>query len=167
MRWASFFIWSIVGFLSGILGCSVGGLVGSFWPQTVLAAAASAAVFGLLIRQWRLAIIAGAVAAAITAAAFPLGALTVTPLLAWPVAGLGIGLVAFFVLRTSGAKVVVLLLTPVLAGIGFGGGAALLAFIGMMLNDSELVAHFMLGGAAGFGFLVLGGLRVVTWRGTK
>ncbi len=164
MRWLSLLVWSLVGLISASIGCLIGGLLGSFGVQTVLATTAAAVALGFLTGRRRLVVLAACAAAAVSLLAFFLGRFAVSPLLAWPLAGLAIALASLPALPTRRAKIGAALSVPILAGIGFACGAALLAFAGLSLDDSQWVAHFMLGGAAGFGFLVLAGMRIASWR---
>ncbi len=164
MRWLSILLWSLVGLISASVGCLAGGLLGSFWPQTVIATTAAGAAFGFLIGRQRLVVLAAAAAATVSFLAFYLGTFTVSPLLAWPLAGLAIGLAALPALPSRRAKIGAVVSAPILAGVGFACGSALVAFAGLSLDNSQWVARFMLGGAAGFGFLVLAGMRIATWR---
>jgi len=167
MRWLSVLRWSLVGLVSAAVGCLAGSLLGSFWPQTVVATTFAGAAFGLLVGRRRLAVIASGAAAVVSLLAFYLGNFAVSPLIAWPLAGLAIALAALPVLSTRRAKIGAALSAPILAGAGFACGAALVAFAGLSLDDSQWVARFMLGGAGGFGFLVLAGMRIATWRATR
>jgi hypothetical protein len=84
MRWLSVLRWSLVGLITATVGRLVGGLFGSFWPQTVVAATAAGAAFGSLVGRPRLIVTAVAAAAAVSAPAFYLGRFTVSLLLGWP-----------------------------------------------------------------------------------
>jgi hypothetical protein len=167
MRWLSILVWSLVGLVAAAVGCLIGSLIGSFWPQTVIATAAAGAAFGLLLRRRTLALIAAAAAAAVSLVAFFLGTFAVSPLIAWPIAGFTIALVALPQFPSKRAKVGAALSAPILAGAGFVFGAVLVAFAGFGLDDSRWLAKFMLGGAAGFGFLVLAGMRIATRRASR
>ncbi|RPJ52594.1 MAG: hypothetical protein EHM23_32595 [Acidobacteria bacterium] len=167
MRWLSALRWSLVGLISASVGCLAGGLLGSFWLQTVVSATAAGAAFGLLIGRPRLIVIAAGTAAAVSCVVYYLGTMTVSPLLAWPLAGLAIGLAALPALSGRGARIATVISAPILAGIGFACGSALVALLGLTLDNSQWVSQFMLGGAAGFGFLVLAGMRLATWRASQ
>lgn len=164
MRWLSVLSWSLVGLASASIGCLLGSLLGSFLPQTVVSTAAAGAAFGALAGRWRLAVVAAAATVALSLPAFFLGTITVSPLIAWPLAGLAMGLTALPGVRRTRDKVGTVISAPVLAAAGFGGGATLVILLGLALESSRWVSHFMLGGAAGFGFLVLAGLRIATRR---
>ena len=167
MRSLSVLFWALVGLLSAVVGCFLGGLLGSFWPQTVIATSAAGAAFGFLTGRRRLVLVAAGAAAAVSLVAFFLGTFAVTPLVAWPLAGLAIGLGGLPVLPTKRAKIGAAISAPILGGAGFALGAALIAFAGLSLDNSQWVAKFMLGGAAGFGFLVLAGMRIATGRASR
>jgi hypothetical protein len=164
MRWLSILVWSLVGLVSASVGCLTGALLGSFGPQTLMATAAVGAAFGLLTGRLRLAVTAAGVAAAVSLLGFFLGTFAVTPLLAWPLAGLAIALACLPALPTRRARIGAALSAPILAGAGFACGSALVVLVGLSIDDSQWVAHFMLGGAAGFGFLLLAGMRIASWR---
>jgi hypothetical protein len=167
MRWLSVLLWSLVGLISALVGCLVGDLVGSFWPEIVIAATAAGAAFGFLIGRWRLAVLAAGAAAVVSLLALYWGTFTVSPLIAWPLAGLAIALAALPALPSRRAKIGAVLSAPILAGVGFACGSALVFLLGLGLDNSQLVAQFMLGGAAGFGFLMLAGMRIATWRTSR
>ena len=164
MRWLSLVGWSLVGLLSASIGCLVGGLIGSFGPQIVAAATTVGAAVGLLTGRRRLVAIAAGAAAGISLLAYFLGAFAVTPLAAWPLAGLAIALASLPALPSRRAKIGAAVAAPILAAAGFALGSALVTFAGLSLNNSQWVAHFMLGGAAGFGCLLLAGMRIASWR---
>jgi hypothetical protein len=98
----------------------------------------------------------GAAAASIVSlAAVRIGEFFLSPLLAWPVAGLAIGVMGMFVFRRRRARITFLIAAPLLGSVGFLAGmmATFLAAVG--LNDSRVSAQTMLGGAVGFGFLLI------------
>ncbi len=167
MRWLSILLWSLVGLVAASLGCLIGSLLGSFGPQIVTAAAAAGAAFGFLVGRRRLAVIAAGAAAGVSLLAFFLGMLAVSPLIAWPLAGLAIALAALPAIPTRGAKIGAIMSLPILAGAGFACGSALVVLVGLRLGDSQWVSRFMLGGAAGFGFLVSAGMRIATGRASR
>ena len=151
--------WCAVGFLASSLGWATGALVGSNMGRTVLAAAFTAIAFGLLSRRPRLALLAGLATAAATTLAFLVGRQSVTPLIAWPVAGLAIGLCSWALLKRTRARVAAVLAAPVLGSLGFVLGSVATVFAGMAANSARLFDQFLLFGAAGFGLLTLAAVR--------
>ncbi len=167
MRWLSLLGWSLVGLISASVGCLIGGLLGSFGPQIVSATTAAGAALGFLTGRRRLIVIAAGAAAAVSFLAYFLGRFAVTPLVAWPLAGLAIPLASLPAFSGRRAKIGAAVSGPILAGVGFALGSAVVAFAGLSLDDSQWVAHFMLGGAAGFGFLLLAGMRIAYGRADR
>ncbi|MFB3905356.1 MAG: hypothetical protein ACE15E_18045 [Acidobacteriota bacterium] len=167
MRWLSLLLWSLAGLVSASVGFLTGGLLGSFGPQTVIATGAAGAVLGFLLGRGRLALMAGGAAVAVSLSAVLLGRFDLSPLLAWPVAGLAIALAALPAFPTRRARIGAAVSSPFLAGAGFACGAALVIFAGLSLDNSRWLAQFMLGGAAGFGFLVFAGMRVASGRANR
>ena len=146
-------IGSLLGLVAAAVGWAAGALVGSNLGRTVLAATLTAVALGLLARRPRLALLAGVATAAAAGVAFLVGRTAVTPLIAWPVAGLVIGLSSLALLRRTRARVAAIVATPLLGSLGFVLGLALTALAGMGANDPLLAGQFLWGGAAGFGLL--------------
>jgi hypothetical protein len=157
-------IWSLLGLVAGAAGWAAGALVGSNLGRTVLAATLTAAALGLLARRPRLALLGGLATAAAAGVAFLVGRTAITPLIAWPVAGLVIGLSSLALLRRTRARVAAVVATPLLGSLGFVLGLALTAFAGMGGNDPLLAGQFLWGGAAGFGLLTIATIRGLAAR---
>ena len=157
-------IWSLLGLAAAALGWAAGAVVGSNLARTVLAATLTAVALGLLARRPRLALLAGLATAAATAVAFLVGRTTLTPLVAWPVAGLVIGVASLPLLTRTRARVTTVVATPLLGSLGFLVGMVATVFAGMASNDAVLVGQFLWGGAAGFGLLTIGAVRMLGAR---
>lgn len=157
-------VWTVAGAIAGAGGWSLGGLVRSFAVRTVLAAALVALALGLLRGTWWRAT-AGAVASAAGAAlGYGLGARLATPLLAWPAAGLALGLVWAVAADRTRARVGALVGAPLLGLVGFVAGAVVVAVAGFSLDDAQLLAQLLTGGAAGFGVAIVCGFGALsTW----
>lgn len=153
-------LWAVAGLGLPALGWIAGGFLGSWAPRTACAAGATAIALGLLNRQPGTALV-GAVSAAIASlAAVRIGESFFSPLLAWPVAGLVIGVVdglAFCRLRT---RIAFIVSAPLLGSAGFVAGMLATFLAAMKLNDSRVSAQILLGGAAGFGFLLMAGAAI-------
>ena len=150
--------------LAGI-GCSAlgwiaGGFLGSWAPRTACTAAATALVLGWLNRRPGAALAGAAGAAMVSVIAVRIGESFFSPLLAWPLAGLVIGVMGACALRRLRARIAMIVGAPLLGTAGLLAGmlGAFLAARG--LNDSRVAAHFMLGGAVGFGLLVVAGAAI-------
>jgi hypothetical protein len=154
-------IWSLLGLLAAGVGWTAGGLVGSNMGRTVFAATLTAVALGLLARRPRVALLAGLATATAASLAFFVGRTTITPLIAWPVAGLVIGLGSLALLRRPRARVAAVVATPLLGLLGFVLGVIVTAFAGMAANDPVLAGQFLWGGAAGFGLLTVATFRVL------
>ena len=154
----------LLSLLAGI-GCSAlgwiaGGFLGSWAPRTACTVAATALVLGWLNRRPG-AGLAGAVSAAtLSVIAVRIGESFFSPLLAWPVAGLVIGVMGAFALRRLRARIAIIVAAPLLGSVGLLAGIVGAFLTARGLNDSRLAAQFMLGGAAGFGFLVMAGAAI-------
>lgn len=151
----------LLGVLAGLafpaLGWIAGGFLGSWAPRTACAVAATAIALGLLNRRPRAAL-AGAVSAAIVSlAAVRIGESFFSPLLAWPVAALVIGVVGAFTFRRLRARIAFIVGAPLLGSIGVVAGMLGTFLAAMKLNDSRVSAQTMLGGAVGFGLLLMAG----------
>ena len=150
--------WWLIGFLSATLGWAVGGLFGTFLPRLVMAVAATGASFGLLLGSMRITIIAAVAAAAGGVTFWTIGSRAFSPLIAWPMAALCIGLAGSVHLRSNRSRIEMALLSPILGLLGFGGGVAVVGLAGLVFSDSVVLGEFMIGGAAGFGLAVVDGL---------
>jgi hypothetical protein len=163
MRRLSSGLWALVGLAAAPAGWFLGGLLfGSFLARTIGALTLLALAFGLLARGPRFAATVALAIAAASAAAYTTGARSATPLLAWPVAALLIGLAAAYVSQRTRARVVALVAAPLLGGAGFILGAAAVMMTGFGLNAARVLEQFLAGGAAGFGLATLGGLRLLS-----
>jgi hypothetical protein len=156
--------WSLSGLLAGALGWLAGALLGSNMGRTVLAAAAVAAACGLLARRPQLAVVASLATAVAASLAFFIGRTWVTPLIAWPVAGLAVGLSSLALLQRTRARITTIIATPLLGSLGFLLGMVGTIFAGMAANNAIVVGQFLWGGAAGFGLLALTTLRLLGAR---
>ncbi len=157
-------VWSVAGLLSGAIGWLAGGLVGSNMGRTVLAATAIAAIVGLLARRPRLALVAALATAAAAGLAYFVGLAVITPLIAWPVTGLVIGLCCLALFARTRARVATIVAVPVVGSLGFFLGMVATNLGGMALNDARLINHMLGGGAAGFGLLTLTTIRLLGTR---
>ncbi len=148
-------LWIVAGLSFSALGWSAGGFLGSWAPRTACAVGATALVLGWLNRRPGAALVGAVTASIVSLAAVRIGESFLSPLLAWPVAGLAIGVMGMFVFRRRRARITFLIAAPLLGSVGFLAGmmATFLAAVG--LNDSRVSAQTMLGGAVGFGFLLI------------
>ena len=155
-----FLLWVVAGLGCSALGWIAGGFLGSWAPRTACAVGATALALGLLNRQRGAALVGALSAAFVSLVAVLIGESFFSPLLAWPVAGLIMGVMGAFAFRRTRARIAFLVGAPFLGSLGFLAGVigTLLAATG--LNDSRVSAQFMLGGAVGFGFLLLAGAAV-------
>jgi len=157
-------VWSLSGLLAGAAGWLAGALIGSNMGRTVLAATAVAAALGLLARRPRLAALAGLATAATATVAFAVGRTVVTPLIAWPAAGLAIGLCSLALFGRTRARIGTVVAAPLVGSLGFVLGIAATGFAGMAANDARVLGQFLGGGAAGFGLLTLTTIRLLGAR---
>lgn len=157
-------VYSLSGFAAGAVGWLAGSLIGSNMGRTVLAATATAAMLGLLARRLRLAAVASLATAAAASLAFLVGRVVVTPLIAWPVAGLVIGLSSLTLFDRTRARVATVVAAPLLGSLGFVLGMVGTLFAGMAANDPLLAGQFLWGGAAGFGLLTIATIRLLGAR---
>lgn len=148
-------LWLIAGLLFSALGWVAGGFLGSWAPRTVCAAGAVALAVGWLNRQPGAALVGALSAAIVSLAAVRVGESFYTPLLAWPLAGLVIGIVGALAFRRLRARIAFIAGAPLLGSIGFVAGMAAAAFTAVRLNDSRVLGQVMLGGAIGFGFFLM------------
>jgi hypothetical protein len=154
-------LWAVAGLGLSALGWIAGGFIGSWAPRTACAVGAVAIILGLVNRQPRAALL-GAVSAVIASlAAVQVGQSFFSSLLAWPVAGLVIGVVGAFAFRRLRTRIAIIVAAPLLGSIGVVAGMLVVFLAARGLNDSRLAAQTMLGGAAGFGLLVMAGAAVV------
>jgi len=150
--------------LAGAFGWLAGALIGSNMGRTVLAATATAAVLGLLARRPRLAAVSSLATAVAASLAFLAGLGSGTTLIAWPVAGLAIGLSSLALFRRTRARVATLVAAPLLGTLGLVLGMVATLSAGMATNDALLAGQFLWGGAAGFGLLTVTTVRLLGAR---
>lgn len=153
----SLLLWVVAGLGFSALGWIGGGFLGSWAPRTACAVGATALAVGLLNRQPGAALVGALSGAIVSMAAVRIGESLFSPLLAWPVAGLVIGVVGAFAFRRRRARIAFLVGAPLLGSVGFLAGMLAIFLISMGLNDSRVAAQIMLGGAVGFGFLLMAG----------
>jgi hypothetical protein len=142
------------------LGWIAGGFMGSWAPRTACAVGATALALGLLNRQPGAALVGAMSAAIVSLAAVRIGESFLSPLLAWPVAGLVIGVMGAFAFRRRRTRIAFIVGAPLLGSIGFVAGMLATLLTAMALNDSRVSAQIMLGGAVGFGFLLMSGVAI-------
>jgi hypothetical protein len=97
----------------------------------------------------------------VSLAAVLVGQSYTTSLLAWPVAGLIIGVVGAFAFRRRRARIAFIIAAPLLGTVGVVAGMLAVFLTARGLNDSRVAAQVMLGGAAGFGLLVMAGAVII------
>jgi hypothetical protein len=153
-------LWAIAGLGFSALGWVAGGFVGSWAPRTACAVGATAIALGLLNRQPRAALVGAVSAAIVSLAAVQIGKSFFSPLLAWPVAALVIGVVGAFAFRRRRARITFIVAAPFLGSVGVVAGMLAIFLIARGLNDSRVAAQIMLGGAVGFGLLLMVGAGV-------
>jgi hypothetical protein len=154
-------LWAVAGLGFSALGWIVGGFVGSWAPRIACAVGATAIALGLLNRQPRSALLGAVSSAIVSLAAARVGESFFSPLVAWPVAGLVIGIMGAFAFRRRRARIALIVSAPFLASVGFLVGMIGTVLAAMGLEDSRVLAQFMLGGAVGFGLLLLSGAAIV------
>jgi hypothetical protein len=147
--------WVVAGLGFPALGWIAGGFMGSWAPRTACAVGATALALGLLNRRPGVGLVGAVSAAIVSLAAVRIGESFFTPLLAWPVAGLVIGVMGAFAFRRLRARIAFIVGAPLLGSVGLLAGMLATAFAAMGLNDSRVSAQIMLGGAIGFGFLLM------------
>jgi hypothetical protein len=108
--------------------------------------------------------LAGLATAVAASLAFFIGRTWITPLIAWPVAGLAIGLTSLALLKRTRARIVTVVATPLLGSLGFVLGMVGTIFAGLAANNAIVVGQFLWGGAAGFGLLTLTTVRILGAR---
>jgi hypothetical protein len=153
-------LWALAGLGFSALGWIAGGFLGSWAPRTACAVGATAIALGLLNRQPRAALVGAVSAAIVSLAAVQIGESVVSPLLAWPVAALVIGVVGAFAFRRRRARIAFIVGAPLLGSAGFLAGMLATLLTAMALNDSRVSAQIMLGGAVGFGLLLMVGAGI-------
>jgi len=154
-------LWAIAGLGFSALGWIVGGFMGSWAPRIACAVGATAIALGLLNRQPRSALLGAVSAAVVSLAAVQVGESFFSPLLAWPVAALVIGVVGAFAFRRRRTRIAFIIAAPLLGSVGVVAGMLAVFLTARGLNDSRVAAQIMLGGAVGFGFLLMAGAAVV------
>ena len=154
-------LWPLAGLGFSALGWIAGGFLGSWGPRTACAVGATAIALGLLNRQPRAALVGAVSAAMVSLAAVQVGQSFFSPLLAWPVAGLVIGVVGAFAFRRRRARIAFIVAAPLLGSVGVVAGMLVIFLTAMGLNDSRVAAQIMLGGAVGFGLLLMAGAAIV------
>lgn len=160
-------LWIAAGLGFSALGWIAGGVLGAWAPRTACAVGAAALALGLLNRQRGAALAGAVIAALVSVAAVRVGESFFSPLLAWPVAGLAIGVLGALAFRRRRARIAFIFGAPVLGSIGFLAGLLATGFAAMALNDSRVFALIMPGGAAGFGFLIMAGAAMAArWLDT-
>jgi hypothetical protein len=155
-----FVLWLVASLGFSALGWITGGFLGSWTPRMACAVAATALALGLLTGQRGAALVGAASAALVTLVAFRVGLSFYTPLIAWPVAGLVIGVMGAFLFRRRRARIAYIVAAPFLAFLGFLAGTLATLLVAWGVNDPRVSAQFMLGGAAGFGFLLIAGAAI-------
>ena len=155
-------LWPLAGLGFSALGWIAGGFLGSWAPRTACAVGATAIALGLLNRQPRAALLGGVSAAMVSLAAVQVGEFFFSPLLAWPVAGLVIGVVGAFAYRRRRARIAFVVGAPFLGSVGVLAGMVVTFLAAMRLYDSRVAAQIMLGGAAGFGLLLMAGAVIAS-----
>ncbi len=153
-------LWVVAGLGFSALGWIAGGFLGSWAPRTACAVGATALALGLLNRQPGAALVGAVSAAIVSLAAVRIGESFFSPLLAWPVAGLVIGVVGAFAFRRRRTRIAFIVGAPLLGSVGFLAGMLATLLAAMGLNDSRVSAQIMLGGAVGFGFLLMAGAAI-------
>jgi len=154
-------LWPVAGLAFSALGWIAGGFMGSWAPRIACAVGATAIALGWLNRQPRAALVGAVSTAMVSLAAVRVGHFFFSPLLAWPVAGLAIGVVGAFAFRRRRSRIAFIVAAPLLASIGVVAGMLAIFLIAFGLNDSRVAAQITLGGAVGFGLLLMAGAAVV------
>jgi hypothetical protein len=154
-------LWAAAGLGFSALGWIVGGFLGSWAARTVCAVAATGFALGLLNRQPRSALLGAIITALVSLAAVLVGQSSITSLLAWPVAGLVIGVAGAFAFRRRRTKIAFIVAAPLLGSIGVVAGMMAVFLTARGLNDARVASQTMLGGAAGFGLLVMAGAAII------
>jgi len=153
-------LWALAGLGFPALGWIAGGFLGSWAPRTACAVGATAIALGLLNRQPRAALVGAVSAAIVSLAAVQIGHYFFSPLLAWPVAALVIGVVGASAFRRRRTRIAFIVGAPLLGSVGVLAGMLATFLAAMRLNDSRVAAQIMLGGAVGFGLLLMSGAAI-------
>jgi len=154
-------LWAVAGLGSSALGWIVGGFIGSWAPRIACAVGATAIALVLLNRQPRAALLGAVGAALLSLAAVRVGESFFSPLLAWPVAGLVIGVVGAFAFRRRRTRITFIVAAPLLGSVGVVAGMVTVFLTARGLNDPRVAAQTTLGGAVGFGLLLMAGASIV------
>ena len=162
VRRPALLLWPLAGLGFSALGWIAGGFLGAWTPRIACAVGATAIALGLLNRQPRAAFVGAVSTVIVSLAAVQIGHHFFTPLLAWPVAALVIGVVGAFTFRRLRARIALIIGAPFLGAIGFLAGLLVTFLLAMRLNDSRLAAQILLGGAAGFGLLLMFGAGIAS-----
>jgi len=149
--------WIVAGLVFSALGWIAGGYLGSWAPRTACAAGATALALGWLNRRPGAGLMGAVAVAMVGLAAVWIGESFFSPLLAWPVAGLAIGVLGALAYRRRRARIIFIVAGPILGSVGVFAGMVATFLIAAGLNDSRVSAETMLGGAVGFGLLLLTG----------
>jgi hypothetical protein len=155
-------LWPLAGLGFSALGWIAGGFLGSWGPRTACAVGATAIALGLLNRQPRAALVGAVSAAIVSLAAVQIGEFFFSPLLAWPVAALVIGVMGAFAFRRRRTRIAFIVGAPLLGSAGFLAGMLATFLAAMRLYDSRVAAQIMLGGAVGFGLLLMAGAAIAS-----
>jgi hypothetical protein len=150
----------VFAFAFSALGWAAGGWLGSWAPRTTCAVAAVALVLGWLNRQPGAAIAGAAGSGLVSLAAVWTGESYFSPVLAWPLGGLAIGVMGALAFHRLRARIAFIVAAPVLGSLGFLAGVLATMLVAMWLNDSRVSGQVFLGGAAGFGLLVMTGAAI-------
>ena len=154
-------LWPVAGLAFSALGWIAGGFMGSWAPRIACAVGATAIGLVLLNRQPRAALLGAVAAALVSLAAVRVGHFFFSPLLAWPVAGLAIGVVGAFAFRRRRTKITFIVAAPLLGSVGVVAGMVAVFLTARGLNDPRVAAQTLLGGAVGFGLLVMAGAAII------
>lgn len=148
-------LWLVASFGFMVLAWEAGGLLGSWAPRTAFATGVIALAVGWLNRQPGMSLLGAASSAIVSLAAARIGESFFTPLLAWPIAGLVIGVMGAFAFHRLRARIAFIIAAPLLGSLGLIAGIAAAMAIAMELYEPRVSAHFMLGGAVGFAFVLM------------
>src|SRR5208337_4500978 len=154
-------LWAVAGLGFSAVGWILGGFLGSWAPRTVCAVAVTGFALGLLNRQPRAALLGAVSTALVSLIAVQVGQSFITSLLAWPVAGLVIGVAGAFAFRRRRARIAFIVAAPLLGSVGVVAGMIAVFLTARGLNDARVASQVMLGGAAGFGLLVMAGAAII------
>jgi len=155
-------LWALAGVGFSALGWIVGGFLGSWAPRTACAVGATAVALGWLNRQPRAALVGAVSTAIVSLAAVRIGESFFSPLLAWPVAALVIGVVGAFAFRRRRARIAFIVAAPLLGSVGLLAGMLTTFLAAKGLNDPRVAAQILLGGAVGFGLFLMAGAGIAS-----